>query len=331
MKKVLPGICQLQLPIPDNPLEYTNTYLIQGDGETLLIDAGWNSEKALRSLKEQLDEIGTGFEDISQIVITHAHIDHYGLAGRLRQLSGAKIALHYLEKELLDARNTDIEQLLQQMRQWLLINGVPAGELVELQRIPLNRARFVKPVLPEVVLRGSETVSMGIFNFQVIWTPGHSPGHICLYEPAQKILFSGDHVLPVITPNVSLQPQSDSNPLGNFLKSLDKVKQLDVNLVLPAHERIFTDLQTRVEEITRHHRQRNAEILETIKTEPKTAYQISYVITWMPELGGVKFQDLAAWDKRMAVSEALAHLESMRIDGKVDKFLQGDIIYYRHT
>ncbi len=331
MKRVLPGICQLQLPIPDNPLEYTNTYLIQGDGEALLIDAGWNGEEALRSLKEQLTEIGIGFEDVSQIVITHAHIDHYGLAGRLRQLSRAKIALHYLEKELINARNMDMAQLLQQMRQWLLTNGVPASELIELQRVPLNRARFAVPVLPDVVLRGSEIISMGIFNFQVVWTPGHSPGHICLYEPTQKILFSGDHILPVITPNVSLQPQSDSNPLGNFLESLDKVKQLDVNLVLPAHEHIFTGLPARVEEITQHHKQRNWEILETIKTEPKTAYQISDVITWMPELGGVKFRDLASWDKRMAVSEALAHLESMRIDGRVYKFLKDDIIYYRHT
>ncbi len=331
MKKVIPGICQLPLPIPDNPLGYTNTYLIQGDDEALLIDAGWNGEEALRSLREQVTEIGISFQDISQIIITHAHIDHYGLAGRLRQLSRAKIALHYLEKELIDARNMDMGQLLQQMRQWLLINGVPSGELIELQRVPLNRVRLAGHVLPDVVLRGSETVSVGIFRFQIIWTPGHSPGHICLYEPTQKILFSGDHILPVITPNISLQPQSNSNPLGNFLESLDKVKQLDVNLVLPAHEQIFTSLKARVEEIIQHHQRRNAEILETLKAKPKTAYQISAAITWMPELGGVRFRDLASWDKRMAVSEALAHLEAMRVDGRVDKFLQDDIIYYRHA
>ena len=107
------------------------------------------------------------------------------------------------------------------------------------------------------------------------------------------------------------------------------VKQLDVNLVLPAHEHIFTGLQTRVDEIIQHHGQRNSEILETINAEPKTAYQISAEITWMPELGGVRFQNLAPWDKRMAVLEALAHLESMRVDGKVDKFFRDGIIYYQ--
>jgi len=108
------------------------------------------------------------------------------------------------------------------------------------------------------------------------------------------------------------------------------VKQLDVNLVLPAHERIFNDLPARVEEIIVHHQLRNLEILEAIKAEPRTAYQISGEITWMPELGGVRLQDLAPWDRRMAVSETLAHLEAMRVDGRVDKFSRDSIIYYQH-
>ena len=329
MTEIIPGVYQLKIPIPNNPLENTNIYLVQGDNEYLLIDAGWNSEQALRSLGKQLAEIGVDFKDISQIVVTHAHFDHYGLAGRLRQLSQAKISLHYLDKNLLIPRYTNIDEFLRQAEQWFRINGVPANELPFAGTSFAGMRRPSTPTLPDMTLQGGETISTGSFNFQVVWTPGHSPGHICLYEPAQKILFAGDHILPVITPNISLQPQSDANPLGDFINSLNTVKQLDANLVLPAHEHTFNNLSARVDEIILHHELRNLEILEAMKTEPKTAYQISTHITWMPTLGGVSFQDLAMMDKRMAVSETLAHLEAMRIDGKVVQASQDSIIYYQ--
>lgn len=331
MTKIMPGIHQLRVPIPNNPLGYTNTYLVQGDDGNLLIDTGVNTDEALQALQKQLSEIGLDFKDISQIIVTHAHGDHYGLVGRLKQLSQAKISLHHLEQDLLAPRHTNMEEALRQSEQWFQGHGVPASELPTLQTPPPGMGQFSAPTLPDTTLRGGETIPAGVFNFQVVWTPGHSPGHICLYEPSQKILFAGDHILPVITPNISLQPQSETNPMGEFLNSLNTVKQLDVTIVLPAHEHIFNDLPARVDEIIRHHEQRNLEILEAIKTEPKTAYQISTVITWMPSMGGVHFRDLAIWDKRMAVSETLAHLESMKGAGTVTTFSQDNITYYQRT
>jgi glyoxylase-like metal-dependent hydrolase (beta-lactamase superfamily II) len=331
MTKILPGIHQLRVPIPNNPLEYTNTYLVQGDDGYILIDTGVNTEEALQALEKQLSEIGIDFKDISQIVVTHAHGDHYGLVGQLKQLSQAKVSLHYLEQNLLAPRYTNMEEALRQSEQWFQGHGVPASELPSPQTAFPGMRQFSALALPDTILRGGETISAGVFNFQVVWTPGHSPGHICLYEPDQKILFAGDHILPIITPNISLQPQSKTNPLGEFLNSLNTVKQLDVAIVLPAHEHIFNDLPTRVDEIIWHHEQRNSEILEAIKTEPKTAYQISTVITWMPEMGGVSFKDLAIWDKRMAVSETLAHLEAMKDDGAVATISPDNITYYQRT
>jgi len=331
MAKIRPGIHQLKIPIPNNPLEYTNIYLVQGDGENLLIDTGWNGEEAFRSLKKQLAEISIDPKDISQIVVTHAHGDHYGLAGRLKEVSRARISLHYLDKNFLLPRYQNIDDFLRETEQWFRSNGVPDGELSTYWTAFAGMRQSGTPTLPDTTLRGGETISSGNFNLQVLWTPGHSPGHICLYEPEQKILFTGDHVLPVITPNVSLQPQFDPNPLGDFLNSLNLVKHLDVDLVLPAHEHVFTDLATRVEEIIEHHKYRNLEILEAIKAEPMTAYQISALITWMPEFGGVKFKDLATWDRRMAVSETLAHLEAMTGDGTIARFRQNDTVCYRRT
>lgn len=327
MAEIIPGVYQLPLPIPNNPLGYTNLYLVKGDNKHLLIDAGWNSEEALYSLKQQLTDIDVDFRDISKVLVTHVHGDHYGLAGKLKQLSGAEIALHYLERDLILPENMDMSKLHHQFEQWLHINGVPTNLLPP----AIFARRPGAPTLPDVILKGNETISTGVFNLRIVWTPGHSPGHICLYEPDKKILFSGDHVLPVITPNISLPAQSAGNPLGEFIKSLEMVKKLDVNLVLPAHERIFNDLPKRVEEILQHHEQRSSEILMAIKDKPKTAYQISGEITWMPEMGGVRFADLAPWDKRMAVSETLAHLEAMRVDGRVEKVPKNSVIYYQHT
>ena len=331
MNEIIPGIHQLKIPIPNNPLEYTNTYLIQGDGEYLLIDAGWNDEAAFQSLQKQLAEIGLAGKDISQIIVTHAHRDHYGLAGRLQQLSQARISLHYREIDLLASRYQNIDDFLHQTEQWFHSHGAPSSELPTAQAALAGMGRPGSHAQPDITLRGGETISAGAFKLQVLWTPGHSPGHVCLYEPNKKILFAGDHVLPVITPNVSLQPQSDLNPLGDFLNSLNVVKQLDVSLVLPAHEQIFTDLPARVEEIIQHHQHRNLEILEAIKAEPKTAHQISTVITWMPGLGGARFQDLAPWDKRMAVSETLAHLQAMGNDRLVARSRRNGIFYYHRS
>ncbi len=331
MTEIIPGIHQLQIPIPNNPLGHTNVYIVRGNDGYLMIDAGWNSERALESMKEQLAEIGIGLQDISRIVVTHSHADHYGLTGRLRQHTQADISLHYLEKDLLASRFENMKELMLRTEQWFNRNGVPADIFPKSRMAPSERRRFNNPTMPDSTLRGGETISTGIFNLEVFWTPGHSPGHICLYEKNEKILFAGDQVLPGITPNISLQPQSEDNPLGDFLGSLSTLKQLEVNVALPAHEHIFTDLPTRIDEITRHHQRRNSEITEAIKFEPKTAYQISAVITWMPNFGGIRFMDLAPWTRRMAVSETLAHLKAMEVDGKVARLSDNGIIYYRHN
>ena len=331
MDEIVTGIYQLKIPIPNNPLEYTNIYLLKGDDGHLLIDTGWNDEAAFQALSNQLAEIGVDFKKISQIIATHVHFDHYGLAGKLKKLSQAKIALHAEDKNLLTPRYMNQEEFRHQAEQWFYINGIPADELPKFQMPFAGMRREGSATLPDITLHDGETISAGTFNLQVVWTPGHSPGHVCLYEPARKILFSGDHILPVITPNVSLQPQSGLNPLADFLKSLNKVKQLDVNLVLPAHEHQFTDLPTRVDEIIHHHELRNLEVLEAISNEPKTAYQISQRITWMPEFGGVRFHDLEPMDKRMAILETLAHLEALKVDGRVAQFEQDSIVYYQPT
>ncbi|MDD5190231.1 MAG: MBL fold metallo-hydrolase, partial [Dehalococcoidales bacterium] len=184
---------------------------------------------------------------------------------------------------------------------------------------------------PDIKLNGDETIDTGIFKLQVIWTPGHSPGHICLYDAADKIFFAGDHILPVITPNIGLPPHSTANPLGDFIKSLSELKKLDVKIVLPAHEKIFYDLGKRIDGIIHHHEVRKGEIMKALDSTGLTAYQISNSITWMPDMGGVKFENLWAGEKRAAVSETLAHLRAMEVDGQVRSQEKQGVTYYHRA
>jgi glyoxylase-like metal-dependent hydrolase (beta-lactamase superfamily II) len=329
MIEVTPGIYRMPLPLPVTNLSHINTYLVRGDNGYLLIDTGWNTKEALNSLKKQLADNGVDGQEITRIVVTHVHPDHYGLAGKLKNLFGATLAFHHLEKDFIETRYVSMEELIQELGQWLQHNGVPPERLAELKKASLPMLKFVTPTMPDATLYGGENITCGDFSFEVLPTPGHTAGHICLYEPDKKILLSGDHILPTITPHVGLHPQSGPNPLGDYLDSLHRLEKLEVELVLPGHEQPFTGFKERVEGITLHHRLRNAEIMGAIGYESKTAFQLTTEITWLHDVNGVGWHKLGSWDKRMAILETLAHLEAMRAKGELEKFNQGDIRYYR--
>ncbi|MCL5264073.1 MAG: MBL fold metallo-hydrolase [Chloroflexi bacterium] len=323
--EIVPGVHKLEVPIPNNPLGHLNSYLIQGDKGCLLIDTGWNTEEAFRSLQDQLRALALGLRDISLAVITHVHPDHYGLTGRIKQVSPVRFAFHLWERAFIESRYIHFDELQQKMGQFFRQHGVPAETAAPLERASLPALDFVTIAWPDEVLYGGEVFTFGEFELEVLWTPGHSPGHVCLYEPSKKLLFSGDHVLPTITPNVSYHLQSGSNPLGDYLHSLNQLKRLPVNLVLPAHEHVFQDVTSRIEEILRHHEERKQQILAIIDAEPKTAYAIATQLSW--NVPG-KWQRLDALHQRFAVTEVIAHLESLRMDGEVERFPSDGIIQY---
>lgn len=326
--EIVQGVHQIKLPLPGGTLDHVNVYLVEGDEGNLLIDAGWNTPEAFSTLKEELRTKGFEFKDISQIVITHLHPDHYGLAGKIRELSGAKIALSEIETHMLNSRYVDVTLLLSGVTRLLRSNGVPESELSQLSEASLPAREFVIPASPDVKLKAGRKVSVGLFEFEVLSTPGHSPGHICLYEPKRKLLFTGDHILPDITPNVGLHPQSGKNPLGDYLNSLRDLKKLEVTFAFPGHGSVFNGLRLRIEDLFYHHEQRKSAIVKVIQGEMKTAYEIAEEIPWVPGAEDVSFQDLLAFDKRLAVLETLAHLQLLISEDKVKKAAQDGTNFY---
>jgi glyoxylase-like metal-dependent hydrolase (beta-lactamase superfamily II) len=330
--EIIPGIHQLKIPFSYSYFkeDHINIYLIKGDKSWLMVDTGWDSDKAFNALESQLSEIGVEFKNISHIIFTHFHPDHYGLARKLKELTQAKLALHQKESELLDLQYINNERLRTELAQFFHTNGVPEEEIPRLQEISLIGREFVLPVMPEIELKGGERFTFGDFDLEVVWTPGHSPGHICLYERREQILFTGDHILPLTTTNVSLNPLSGENPLGDYLESLKRLSQLEVKLVLPAHEYIFQDLPGRIEEIILHHQQREANIKEALSTGEQTAYQVVVKIPWLEDVGEPKFwADLSSLDQRLALMETLSHLRFSETKGEVSKASQDGVNFYR--
>jgi glyoxylase-like metal-dependent hydrolase (beta-lactamase superfamily II) len=327
--EILPGIHQLKLPFPLQLDQLAvNAYLIQGDKGWMLVDTGWNTNQAFSAMERQLREIGLGFENIALILITHFHPDHYGLAGRLVQASNAKVALHHIEKDFIDSRYMNMNGLLDQTAGILRTNGVPEKDLPRLQKASLGVRQYVSPVSPEVVLQGGEVINQGPFQFEVVWTPGHSPGHVCLLERSRKVLISGDHVLPATFPNVGLHSQSGPDPLPNYLRSLRALEELDVNLVLPAHEHVFSGLKPRVQEILHHHDERKKAIVTALSEGPQTAYEVSLKIPWIVNGITMSFSQLQALDRRLAVMSAMAHLEPLHSEGTAEKTQRDGVIVY---
>jgi len=327
MTEMFPGIHWIKLPmsIEETSLDNINVYLVEGAQGYLLVDSGWNTDESFIALKKGMAKIGADVKDISQIVITHVHPDHYGMAGRIKKLSGATISMHHIEKDFIRPRYIDMEELLRLTDRMLVANGVPEAEMVHMRDATLGLEQYIVPTLPDRILHEGEQVTTGKFTFRVIWTPGHSSGHICLYEPDKKILLSGDHILPKITPNIGVHPQSIENPLGRYIKSLQDMRQLDVALVLPGHDQPFTNLRLRIDEIIHHHEVRNQEILTAIGLDRHTAYYAAQKITWGDNS---RFRDLPDFHKRMAVFETLAHLEMMTAENLLHKQPVKGIISY---
>jgi glyoxylase-like metal-dependent hydrolase (beta-lactamase superfamily II) len=329
MEEIIPGIYWIKLPMittDESGLSFVNAYVIRGNDGYLLVDAGWNTDESFDALKNGMAEIGADVKDITQIVVTHIHPDHYGMAGRIKKISGATLAMHHIEKDFIEPRYVSMEALLNQIDQLLAANGVPAKMIKNLSNATVGLERYVVPTQPDILLHDDETVTTGLFTFKVIWSPGHSSGHICLYEPEKKIFLSGDHILPTITPNVSVHPQAIENPLGRYFDSLNSLKNLEVERALPGHEKPFTDFRERIDAILKHHEQRNGEILAALGEKARTSYQIAQKVSW-----GFKgsWNSLPDFHKRMAVLETLAHLEMMATSGRVDRLPGEDIMLFR--
>jgi glyoxylase-like metal-dependent hydrolase (beta-lactamase superfamily II) len=316
--QVVDGIYRLELPMPFE-LRHVNVYLVRdGDGYTL-IDTGLQTDESRQALEAKLDQLQISPKRIRRILITHIHPDHFGLAAELRRRSGAELVIHRLEVALMEPRYARAEDLVHEVAAWLSKNGVPSKEAEFIKSASMAAREFVSVAEPDTLLEGAERVPVEGGGLIVTWTPGHSPGHCCFYWPERRLLFSGDHLLPKISPNIGLHPQSGADPLTDYLGSLDRIRRLEVSLVLPAHGDPFTDHRARIDAIVQHHRERKDALVTLAAGGPQTGW----------ELAGRLFKGVMernVFQQRLALQETLAHCQSLAQEGRLGKQVGGGLV-----
>jgi glyoxylase-like metal-dependent hydrolase (beta-lactamase superfamily II) len=309
VEEILPGLYRIDVPLPGSPLKATNCYVVKGKDRSLIVDTGWNRQDCMAALVSGLDECGVNLEQ-ADFFITHMHADHAGLVSTLAR-EGAIIYFGQGDAEIIKFSTPEHwENMIESARKC----GFPGEELEKAVGSHPGRRYSSDNPLNISVARDGDTIGVGDYSFECIETPGHTPGHICLYEPTKRVFICGDHILFDITPNITLSVE-DGNPLKEYLSSLDKVYDLDVELVLPGHRSIFGNQKDRIRELKLHHRARLEEVISILERGKQNAFQVASQMTW--EIGFKSWDLFPPAQKLFAFGEAMAHLKYLEEAGDV--------------
>jgi len=317
LSEVATGVFELRLPIPFED-GLVNVFLFTDGDQVDLLDCGMNSEESVGIIRQAIKHLGAS--GVRRLMVTHIHPDHYGAAGAFAGEGLADLYIHRLEVPLVHPRYVELEHLVKEVRNYLLVNGLPDEDAEVLSNSQRALSEVVKTAEPSVQLDGAETVVMGLHRLRVEWTPGHSPGHICLYEPDGGLLFAGDHILPELSPNIGLHPQSTPDPLHDYLDGLKRMAAYRPKLVLPAHGRPFSGVEQRVETLLDHHKRRLDRVMEIAGDEEKSGWEVALEL-WGPR------ENL--YEKRLALQEALAHLQALAVERRVSKSVTPSSVRWR--
>lgn len=340
------GVWSIPVPIPDNPLGHTLVYLLDTDAGPVLIDTGWDDPDSWQTLADGLTACGTSVTELHGVLVTHHHPDHHGLSARVREESGAWIAMHAADTAVVRrTRSSDRAQWMRYLAAKLASAGAPEEHTAPLHKaldegrggaLPGSRA-----ALPDRDIEPGELLALPGRRLRAIWTPGHTPGHVCLHleerhpgarpeQPGHGRLFSGDHLLPTITPHIGLyeDPASDeiTDPLGDYLASLERIARLRPAEVLPAHQYAFDDAAGRVDELTAHHTERLSDLRALLSRQALTPWQLAETMRW-----NRPWADIPYGSRNIAVSEAEAHLRRLVKLGHAEPVPGSDPVTYQAT
>ena len=315
------NIYTIPVPLPNNPLRQLNSYVIKGEGRNLVIDTGFKLEECRKALCDGLEELGVDM-NCTDIFLTHLHSDHSGLAAELATQS-SKIYISRADGELLTLSLTQGLGRVEEYRSY----GFSEKELENFWENPSMKYRQESPFNFTYVADG-DVLTYGGRRLEVIFTPGHTPGHVCLYDRANKVMFLGDHVLFNITPNITTWPFFE-DPLGHYVHSLMDISIYDVRLPLPAHRGVNGTMAKRIGTIIEHHGARIREILDILTERPGlTPYDLSGMMTWRMHGKTNSWADFPLNQKWFAVGETAAHLDYLLKRGRVRREFDGRCWHY---
>ncbi len=326
--QVVPGVYRIPLPLPFDGLRAVNAYAIEAADGLVMIDSGWLLDATREQLERSLGTIGAGFGDIRRFLVTHIHRDHYTQAIGLRKIFGMKVALGADEKHSLDrvlgkdaegASSPQAKRLVRAGARPLLERMAQAG-----MQAPPREAGFEEP---DEWIASGQVFDLGTRTLEAIATPGHTRGHVVFADSAAGLLFAGDHVLPHITPSISLEAAPQELPLRDFIESLLLVRRMPDLTLLPAHGPVSPSVHARVDELLDHHDARLRAMLAVLADGPRTAYQVAQAVKWTSR--STVLPDLDLMNQMLAVGETLSHLDLLVARGLAVADTEGDVRYYR--
>lgn len=309
-----PTIYKIDVPLPNNPLKNLNCYVIQDQGETLIVDTGFNRPECKEALLMALQELNVSWEK-TNLFLTHLHSDHSGLTTAVMHEKPGKIYISQVDHEYLrwildGGRWNAIDEIYRK-------EGFTDEQLIWLK--DENPARGFEPdyFFDAEHVNDGDTVSVGSYKFQCVFVPGHTPGQTCLYLPSEKLMLSADHILFDITPNITSWVAIEDS-LGDYLDSLVKVRKFDMQTVLPAHRKNEMNVYVRIEELLHHHLLRLEETIDAIDTAPNAhATKIGSCLKW--SMRGKTWEEFPLSQRWFAVGETMSHLDYLIKRGLVTK------------
>lgn len=318
--EIYPDIFKLEIPLPNNPLRAVNSYIIKSEDRNLIVDTGFNTEEGELALRTGLEEIGAGLGS-SDLLVTHLHSDHCGLAAALNR-----------EGALVYAGETD-GRMINEMtgsKYWTKLES-----FIKMFDLEKDKVSFVdhpgyrycprEPVEFRFV-RAGDRIETGQYSFEIIDIPGHTPGHIGLYESNHKIFLCGDHILDKITPNIAFW-SFDRDILAVYFDSLRKIREYDIDYLLTAHRNIIRDHKRRIDELLVHHKKRLEEIEKIICNGPITVRDTSASMHW--ELKYNSWENFPNPQKWFAAGEAMSHLEHLYYTGRAERSAVEGVLRYK--
>ncbi len=318
LEELRENLYRIVVPLPDSPLKEINSYTLTSKDRNLVIDTGMNRPECREVLEQGLAEIGLDLGR-TDFVATHLHADHQGLISTLMR-AGSRAYMGAADTPAFRQGPADTWSRDGFMGSYGSRSGFPEKDLeASMQNHPGFKYSSGAGV-DFVALEEGDRFDVGDYHLEVIHTPGHTAGHICLFERDQGILFSGDHVLGDITPNIATW-SDDGDPLADYLASLRKVKPLEVALCLPGHRTPVADFQGRVEALIEHHRERADEVFDILTNGPGNAYDIAGQMTW--SIRARCWEEFPVMQRWFATGEAIAHLRFLEGEGRVNR-LDGD-------
>ena len=317
-----PDIYKIPVFLPNNPLKILNSYVIKTPSANLVIDTGFNQPECLEALTEGLRELDIDM-DKTTLFLTHLHSDHVGLTNDIAT-GNTRILINEIDYDYMkNERNSDY-------RPWMEEKFYHEGlswDMIELQRkVSPARAYAPKYLFRAETVKDGDTFKIGDYRFRCIWTPGHTPGHTCLYMEDYHILFAGDHILFDITPNITMW-RGVEDSLGNYLESLKKIESMDIDVTLPGHRNNDMDLHERIHQIQAHHDRRIQQTLSIIQETPGlNACQIGAKMTW--SMRGKNWDEFPIQQKWFAIGETISHLDYLIKRNKITRHEENGSTYY---